>query len=137
MEKDSFEAEIKKALQATPDLPAKAAGISPPLFIKMERYNELLESVQKLRSYALGLRDALDALAEVSKEFKAGMDIANKSLDKINILMSSIDMKLMGTSRAGPGGQVTPVKPPVEVEMHVKGIYEQIERLKSELKAIS
>ena len=35
----------------------------PPLFIKIEKYKEVIQSIQQLRAYALSLRDALDALA--------------------------------------------------------------------------
>ena len=109
----------------------------PPVFIKVDRYGEVLEDIQKLRSYSLGLRDALDAMAEIEKEFKVAMSLTNKVLDKVNMLLSSIDMKLLKKGGEVPVGGEPSVKPPPEIESYVKGIYDQIDKLKNELSAIS
>jgi len=135
---DDFESEIKKALQLEPIL--NIAGrkmLSPPVFVKIDRYRELLEDVQKMRSYSLGLRDALDAMAELEKEFKTAMSITNKVLDKLNILISSLDMKLLKKPGETPEESMSSIKPPPEIEGYVKNIYEQIERLKGELQSLS
>jgi hypothetical protein len=135
---DDFESEIKKALQLEPVL--NIAGrkmLSPPVFVKIDRYRELLEDVQKMRSYSLGLRDALDAMAELEKEFKTAMSITNKVLDKLNILISSLDMKLLKKPGETPEESMSSIKPPPEIEGYVKNIYEQIERLKGELQSLS
>lgn len=132
-----FEDQIKKAIsKPLIDVPGPSKKSSPPVFVKIERYRELLEDVQKLRSYSLGLRDALDAMAEIEKEFKTAMSLTNKVLDKVNIIISSLDMKLL--QKTGPSLDTSsPIKPPEEVENYVRGIYEQIEKLKSELQSIS
>ncbi len=132
-----FEEKIKKAIQKpAPSAPPGGKRHSPPVFIKIERYKELLDDVQKLRSYTLGLRDALDAMGEIEKELKTAMSLSNKVLDKINIIISSLDMKLL--QKSGPAVDTEhPIKPPEDVENYVKGIYEQIEKLKTELKALS
>ena len=135
---EDFEGQIKKAIQKEPAIvmPKASQRSTPPVFIKVERYRELLEDVQKLRSYSLGLRDALDAMAEIEKEFKTAMNLTNKVLDKVNILISSLDMKLL--QKTGPPlDTLSPIKPPEDVENYVRGIYEQIEKLKTELHAIS
>ncbi len=134
---DDFEKQIKRAIsKPVIEAPVTANKSSPPVFVKIERYKELLEDVQKLRSYSLGLRDALDAMAEIEKEFKTAMSLTNKVLDKVNIIISSLDMKLL--QKTGPSLDTSsPIKPPEEVENYVRGIYEQIEKLKSELQSIS
>lgn len=132
-----FESQIKKAIQTTPVLPAASNKPKvPPVFVKVERYKELLDDVQKLRSYSLGLRDALDAMGEIEKEFKTAMSLTNKVLDKVNIIISSIDMKLLHKSGPSPDTSSS-IKPPDDVDNYVKGIYDQIERLKTELQSIS
>jgi len=134
---ENFEREIKKAVQLEPALNvSKPSPRSPPVFIKLDRFKELLGDVQQLRSYSLGLRDALDAMSEIEKEFKTAMNLTNKVLDKVNMILSSIDMKLL------KGGGTTPseamsIKPPPEIESYVQGIYEQIEKLKGELQSIA
>jgi hypothetical protein len=133
---EDFEKQIKRAIiKPAIDIPASVKRSSPPVFVKIERYRELLEDVQKLRSYSLGLRDALDAMAEIEKEFKTAMSLTNKVLDKVNILISSLDMKLL--QKSGPGmDALEPIKPPEDVENYVRGIYEQIDKLKAELQTL-
>jgi hypothetical protein len=138
-----FEKEVKEAIKKEPslELPKEAAGTSPPVFVKVERYKDLLGDIQQLRSYSLGMRDALDAMSEIEKELKTAMNLTNKVLDKLNMIISSLDMKLL--KKSGPvmppmaGDEGVSVKPPAEVEGHIKEIYEQIERLKGELHSIS
>ncbi len=133
-----MEVSIKKAIKSKPafEIPETKKGISPPVFVKVDRYKELLEDIQKLRSYTLGLRDALDAMAEIEKEFKTAMGLTNKVLDKVSLLISSLDMKLLRKSGADDS-HLPPVKPPEDVEDYVKGIYDQVEKLKGELQSLS
>jgi Mg2+ and Co2+ transporter CorA len=134
----NFEEEIKKAIQMEPVLNVAGRKMaSPPVFVKLDRYRELLEDIQNMRSYTLGLRDALDAMGELEKEFKTAMGITNKVLDKLNIIISSIDMKLMKRSGETTEDILGSIKPPPEIEEYIRNIYEQIEKLKSELQALS
>jgi hypothetical protein len=134
---ENFENEVKKAVQLEPVLNVPTPRIKgPPVFIKVDRFKELLDDIQQLRSYSLGLRDALDAMSEIEKEFKTAMNLTNKVLDKVNMLLSSIDMKLMKKGGEAPA-EALAIKPPPEIEAYVKGIYEQIDKLKTELQAIA
>lgn len=137
--KEDFAGEIKKAIQSEPAVkaPVEKGGVSPPVFVKVERYGELLEDVNQLRSYSLGMRDALDALSEIEKELKAAMNLTAKVLDKVNMVISSIDMKLLKKSGPVLSAETETIRPPLEVESNLKEIYDQIERLKGELKTIS
>ncbi|MFH0956796.1 MAG: hypothetical protein V1813_02960 [Candidatus Aenigmatarchaeota archaeon] len=136
MEND-FEAEVKRAVGMKPSFASQGqASMSPPVFVKVDRYRELLEDVQKLRSYSLGMRDALDAMSEIEKELKTAMNLTNKVLDKVNIIISSLDMKLLKKTGMAHDEEAG-VKPPEEVESYIKGIYDQVERLKGELQSLS
>ena len=134
---EDFEKEIKKALQFEPFIGAFDKRLpSPPVFVKVDRYKELLDDVAKMRSYSLGMRDALDVMSELEKEFKTAMSLTNKVMDKLNILLSSIDMKLTRKGSETPEESMS-IKPPPEIEQYVKGIYEQIDKLKTELQSLS
>ncbi len=135
----------KKAVPRLPELPMppmepvleapaprQAKPVSPPLFIKIDKYRDVLKNVQELKSFSVGLRDAMDALAEVEHELKVGMDIANKALDRFNTLLSMLDSKLMRID----GMEETEVQTPKEIDDYVKGLYDQIERIKHELRTI-
>ena len=137
MPTEDFEREIKKAIQLDPLMGiADRKCPSPPVFVKVDRFRELLDDVSKMRSYSLGLRDALDAMSELEKEFKTAMTITNKVLDKLNIIISSIDMKLL-KKPGEPQPEEPSARAPEEIEAYVKGIYEQIERLKGELQSLA
>jgi len=133
-----FEGQIKRAVEEKPAFMAHGPqpAVSPPVFVKVDRYRELLDDIQKLRSYSLGLRDALDAMNEIEKEFKAAMTLTNKVLDKVNIIISSLDMKLLKKTGVSHGEEPK-IKPPEEVEGYLRGIYDQVEKLKAELQSIS
>jgi hypothetical protein len=135
---EDFESQVKSAVERKPAFAMKSAGapVSPPVFVKVERYRELLEDIQKLRSYSLGLRDALDAMNEIEKEMKTAMTLTNKVLDKVNMIISSLDMKLLKKTGLSPG-ETPSVKPPEEVETYLKGIYDQVDKLKTELQTLS
>jgi hypothetical protein len=113
-----------------PRAPPKPAA--PPLFIKIDKYRDVLKNVQELKSYSVGLRDAMDALADVEHELKVGMDIANKALDRFNTLLSLLDSKLIRIDGVEPSD----VQTPKEIDDYVKGLYDQIERIKHELRTI-
>jgi hypothetical protein len=134
---EKFAEEVKKAVQLEPVMNiVKPGPKGPPVFIKVDRFKELLGDIQQLRSYSLGLRDALDAMSEIEKEFKTAMNLTNKVLDKVNMLLTSIDMKLLKKGGETPA-EAMAIKPPPEIEHYVKGIYEQIERLKGELSSLA
>ena len=113
---------------------------NPPLFVKVEKYKDLMQSVKKLKSYSISLRDAIDALTDIEKELQAGLSITHKALDAFNTIISVLDAKLSSAHSAGDihiEEAKSEVKPPKEIENYVKSLYEQIERIRSELKSIS
>jgi len=115
-----------------PEQRAPAKSASPPLFIKIDKYRDVLKNVQELKSYSVGLRDAMDAISDVEHELKVGLDIANKALDRFNTLLSLLDSKLIRIE----GVDTTEVQTPKEIDDYVKGLYDQIERIKHELRTI-
>jgi len=59
--------------------PVGPKGKGPPLFIKLEKYQDVINTIHKLKTFSLSLRDALDALADVEKELQTGMSLAHKA----------------------------------------------------------
>ena len=114
---------------------------TPPLFIKVEKYREVIQSIQQLRSYALSLRDARDALSDIEKELATGLEITHRALDKFNNVLSLLDVKL---SKAHfKGKEIEDIKREIktqgagEIEDYVKNLYNQMEKIRDELKTIS
>lgn len=107
----------------------------PPLFIKIEKYKELVQSLQRLKSYALSLRDALDALNDIEKELKTGILITQKALDDFNSMIALMDSKLIRLSDAAEGE--SDYETPEHMDDYIKGVYDQISKIRDELKTIT
>ena len=110
----------------------------PPLFIKLDKYGDVVESIQKLKSTALSLRDALDALDDVEKELRNGLSITQKALDSFNTVLTMLDSKLLKVEHVDDhrlSGEAKSTRG--EVNAYIKDVYDQIEKIKGELKAIS
>ena len=105
---------------------------SPPVFIKIDKYTEIVKNLSRLKSYALSLRDALDALADIEKEITTGISIAHKALDDFNTTIAVLDSKLL---RASAIKDMT-VNEPDDVDNYIKGIYDQMDRIKAELRSL-
>lgn len=105
----------------------------PPLFIKIDKYQDVVENLQKLKSIALGLRDALDALADIEKELATGINITHKALDDFNTIISMLDSKLTRVGEIGTGKKIGTVG---EVDNYVRNIYSQMDKIKQELKNV-
>jgi hypothetical protein len=110
-------------------------GPYPPLFIKIEKYKEIIQNLQRLKSYALSLRDALDALNDIEKELKTGIEITQKALDDFNAIIAVMDSKLIRLTGGEEGefeGEI-----PEHMDDYIKGVYDQISKIRDELRTIS
>ena len=106
---------------------------APSLFIKIEKYQEIVKQIQNLKSLSLTLRDAMDALSEMEKELKNGMQMAKSSLDKFNYTLLQLDGSLIRSQ----GVATSPSEDTKELEDYVRDIYKQVERLKGDMRTIS
>jgi hypothetical protein len=128
-----------------PPLPSRRSAVSsaedtmegkyPPLFIRIDKYKELIQNLQRLKSYALSLRDALDALNDIEKELRTGIDLTQKALDDFNSIISVMDSKLIRLA-GGEEGEIEG-ETPEHMDEYIKGVYDQISKIKDELRTIS
>ena len=108
---------------------------APPVFIKIDKYGEIVKNIQRLKSFALGLRDALDALSDIEKELSTGLTIANRALDNFNAAITVMDAKFLriaGTEELNEENDV-----PADLDHYVKNVYDQMTRLKKEISTIA
>lgn len=111
-----------------PMVPEMPLGKSPPLFVKIDKYKEMVKNLQSLRSLSMNMRDAIDALSDIEKELSSGISIAQKALDNINTTISRLDSKLLrveGLVETSPGAE--------DVENYVKNMHDQIKKVKKDL----
>jgi predicted component of type VI protein secretion system len=125
---------MKKPLPPKPagrEIPASPGGKGPPLFIKIEKYREVVNNLHKLKTYSLSLRDALDALADIEKELQHGLSITHKALDRFNSIIASLDAKI---SRIPP--QEVELPDMGEIDSYARELHEQMDKIRSDLKNI-
>lgn len=110
---------------------------TPPLFIKIDRYRDVVRDVQRLKATSAGLRDALDAMADLQRELQASTSLLSKTLDKFNATLTAIDAKFVRVSAATDEEPPRHVEP-VHRELHnqVQDLHSQMQRLRSELKEL-
>jgi hypothetical protein len=120
---------------------------SPPLFIKVDKYRDVLRNIRNLRSYILNLRDALDVLEDIQKELANGVQIAQKAVDELNVILSSLDSFFLKphtiehedideTEEEDYIPRHPEARSPNEMETYVRDVYGELERLRSQLKSI-
>lgn len=111
-----------------------------PLFIKIERYREVVHNIQQLRSFALSLRDALDALTEIERQLQTGISISHKALDSFNNIISLLDAKLSHTHMEEQDvreiEREVETQTPREIETYVQNINQEMQKLKKDLQSI-
>lgn len=105
---------------------------SPPVFIKVDKYTDIVKHLQKLKGYSLSLRDALDALSDIEKEINTGISIAHRALDDFNTIISTLDSKI---TKADTTSDID-IDSSEDVDEYVKGIYDQMEKIKAELRSV-
>jgi hypothetical protein len=117
---------------------AEMPKTSPPLFIKVTKYRDILQHINNLKSYILGLRDTMDALREIQSELNKAIGLSNRTLDHINSMVGAIDSRMTAIGEPeemldmpGQAG------PPADIEAYIKDLYNHMEKIKSELKTIS
>jgi len=108
-----------------------------PLFVKVERYNDIIKIIESLRSYVLSLRDAVDVMEELQKEIKNGITISQKVLDDINMTLSSLDSYFLKPQSAEDVIKAKPTITEKSVDDYVKNVYEIVERLRTQLNSIN
>jgi hypothetical protein len=129
--------EIKRPLPKPLSRPAPSQ--SPPLFIKVDKYRDVVRNIRELRSYILNLRDALDVLKDMQREIANGIEIAQKTLDELNSITSSLDsffMKPQTMERPEEYGEREDLEESDEVDTSMRDVYGQLEKLRAQLRAI-
>jgi hypothetical protein len=120
--------------ESKPGLPheihAPDVSLSPPLFIKLDKYSDIVKNLQKLKSFSLAMRDALDAVSDIEKELTSGISLAHKALDEFNHAIANLDSKVL---RAHGSDTSADTK---EIDDYIKNVYGQMERIKKELGSI-
>jgi hypothetical protein len=109
---------------------APDVSISPPLFVKLDKYSDIVKNLNKLKSFSLAMRDALDAVSDIEKELTSGISLAHKALDEFNNAIANLDSKVLRVHGADTAADTK------EIDDYIKNVYGQMERIKKELGSI-
>jgi hypothetical protein len=121
----------------------RLASQSPPIFIKVEKYREIIKGIRDLRSYILNLRDTLDVLVDMQRELANGIEIAQKTLDELSTILANLDsffIKPQGTKdKMDEYGEQDEQEEnePGEIQSSMNDVYGHLEKLRAQLKSIS
>jgi hypothetical protein len=105
----------------------------PSVFIKVDKYTDIVRALKRLKSHAMSLRDALDALGDIEKEIATGISIGHRAIDEFNNIIAGLDAKLLRAHHLDDFD----VGSSPEMDEYIKNIYEQMEKIRNELKELS
>lgn len=109
------------------------AGRGPPVFIKLEKYREVVDQLHSLKTFALSLRDALDALSDIEKELSQGISLTHRALDKFNSTIAALDSKI---TRLPPSDLEEAEPEARELRGFVEELNEKRQRLRDDLQRL-
>jgi len=107
-----------------------------PLFIKIDRYRSLLDSIKDLKSMILMMKNALKSQKQIERLRDENIKFLEAAIEKINKKIISLDSEFLR-----PRGYEEESSPSVNetetLESVVDDLDKQVEELKSQLKTIS
>ncbi len=113
-----------------------------PLFVKVEKYRQLLDSMEDLKRLMATIKSALITLNEIGRYREENLKLLETTLQKIESKLISVDSEFLR-----PPGYVEQMKVPVEevkeaaiitesLEGTLSEIQNQIQHIKSELQGV-
>jgi len=117
--------EIKKEVETKEE-------VSVPLFIKLDKYKNIVSALMQLKTYTIALKNSLVALEHIEKAREETISVLSKNLEKMNEKISELEKDLVK-----PIG--FPYAPPETFEelstlqTSLTSLKSQIEQLKEEI----
>ncbi|TRZ54477.1 hypothetical protein D4Q76_02380 [archaeon] len=66
-----------------------------PLFIKIDRYQEILNSIENLKSILLGVRDLLNLMQQLDRIKIESETLLNKNIQEVILIISNMDKEFI------------------------------------------
>lgn len=111
--------------------PVKGAA---PLFVKIDRYNEILKNLEEIRGMLKSFTSAVALITEIDKIKSDAVDALRKTMTKITDSLISMDEQFI---RPEPMRGEIVAKPPTEVESHLAELQAELKHLRKELGAVA
>jgi len=107
-----------------------------PLFVKIDRYRSVLDTIKDLKNMILMMKNALEVQKQIEGLWDENRKFLENAIEKINKKILSLDSDFL-RPRGYEEGFSPPVYETEDLEGVVGDLKKQVEGLKSELKTIS
>ncbi|MBI2676003.1 MAG: hypothetical protein HYX24_06080 [Candidatus Aenigmarchaeota archaeon] len=112
----------------------QSAQRSPPLFIKLDRYSEVVRNVQELQAYAMEVRRTVDMLAETEQRLNKVIGGAYKAMEGLDERLSLLTKRLAGEQQDMQN--MPRAQKESEVTVYIKDVHGELDKIMDDLQKI-
>lgn len=132
--RDSLYDEIKVAVEDMPHEREPVRELSAPLFVKVDRYRELITAVQEMKLFAASARDVFSTLHEIEAVRADALNILRAMVQRLEKTVLDLDAELVrpkGVSLSSASYAGAEVE---HIESSLSDLQKQLADLRHELK---
>lgn len=107
-----------------------------PLFIKLDRYDELIKTIHALKNNYVALVDVIDVIIGVADEIKNGLNIVENILKDLNSKLADLDAKFMKPSAMEHAEKEEKIENIDEIERYIREVSIRIEEIRKNLRKV-
>ncbi|MBI5347346.1 MAG: hypothetical protein HZB66_01925 [Candidatus Aenigmarchaeota archaeon] len=126
--------DIKKAVEPEEEIVTTSPNIGAPLFVKIEKYRDIVKSVQEIRTFIAGTKQAFTILSEIETIRKDALNILKTTMQRLEKRTVELD-NIMLRPRGIPFEEES-VEEVGHVEDGLMDLQRQISELKKDLETL-
>lgn len=110
-----------------------------PLFVKIDRYQEILNSVENLKSILLGVRDLLNLMQQLDRIKIESEALLNKNIQEVIINISNMDKEFIRPKGINVENSVPELRDNAgyeKVGSYIGDLQRELDNLKSQLQTL-
>ncbi len=104
-----------------------------PLFVKIDRYHEILNTIQNLKSTLLGARDLLNLMQQLDRMKIEAETLLQKNIQEVVLNISNMDKEFVKPKGIQTEEHPVPDMEYEKVECYVGDLQRELDNLKSQL----
>lgn len=104
-----------------------------PLFVKIDRYQEVLKTIEDLKAMLLNLRDILSVMQQLDKIRMESESLLQKNIQEVVKNIAALDTEFVRPRGVGLEEAVTPTFRTEKVESYVGELERELQHLRSQL----
>lgn len=103
-------------------MPAAPSNVGAPLFVKVEKYREIITTIQEMKLFASGIKQLFSILSELEALRSDTINIMRATVQRLEKSMSEIDAELLR-----PRGLTIETSQPAADVSHVENTLEELQ----------